>query len=137
MAMKRKGSRPIVVDGTTYLWRIRRRPTVFQTDYGTALTCSVQRNDERAGRVLLIVFPQGRAECYLPSVPRAPVVPRQVAECIRNAIREGWNPGDRGDAFFYQVPCPVSRPKFQRQKVNYHEPSGVGPSSGASFCPSS
>ena len=34
MAIPIKGSRRIVVDGTAYRWRIRRKPTRIQADYG-------------------------------------------------------------------------------------------------------
>ena len=34
MAMRKRGSRRIVVDGAAYRWRIRRRATLCQADYG-------------------------------------------------------------------------------------------------------
>jgi hypothetical protein len=51
MAMRNVGSRPLVVDGRRYRWRVRRSPTFIQGAFATALTFSVQRED--GGSVLL------------------------------------------------------------------------------------
>ncbi|MER6059841.1 hypothetical protein ABT167_01310 [Streptomyces sp. NPDC001792] len=74
MALPRKGARHIVVDGTTYRWRLRRRPTYAQSMAWTPGTFAVEHAD-------------------------SPVRPGDVADAVRRALREGWNPTSPGSSF--------------------------------------
>ncbi|ACZ86585.1 hypothetical protein [Streptosporangium roseum] len=97
MAMPRKGSRPINVDGTAFRWRIRRRPTHRQGDGWSPLTVTVERPEE-PGRVLVVSLPFARPDNPLGERTTA-VRPVLVAGCIRRALDQGWNPGQPGSAF--------------------------------------
>ncbi len=55
MATRRTGSRPIVVDGVAYRWRIRRRATSCQADYGRGKLHVAVELAERRGAVLVLV----------------------------------------------------------------------------------
>jgi hypothetical protein len=102
MALNRKGSRPITVDGTEYRWRIRRRPTCSQDCCGQSpLTYAVEAvGTPRAGGTVLHVttghLRPGTAFC---PEPWAPVLPSRVAATIRAALAEGWRPAEPGAAF--------------------------------------
>ncbi|SCK10016.1 hypothetical protein YUWDRAFT_00455 [Streptomyces sp. AmelKG-D3] len=48
MALIRKGSRQIVVDGTAYRWRLRGRPTYFQGLAWSPCTFAVEHATPRA-----------------------------------------------------------------------------------------
>ena len=60
MAIPFKGSRRIVVDGTAYRWRIRRKPTRIQADYGcgSPLTFAVPSKSTRGGTFAIQWQPQ-------------------------------------------------------------------------------
>lgn len=45
MTLGRKGARRIIVDGTVYRWRLRRRPTYFQGLAWSPCTFSVEHAD--------------------------------------------------------------------------------------------
>ncbi|GGV19794.1 hypothetical protein GCM10010293_15150 [Streptomyces griseoflavus] len=57
MALVRKGSRRIVVDGTAYRWRLRGRPTYSQGLARSPCTFAVERADTR-GATLLVTTDQ-------------------------------------------------------------------------------
>ncbi|MBB4936074.1 hypothetical protein FHR32_000379 [Streptosporangium album] len=101
MAMPRKGSRPISVDGTAFRWRIRHRPTYCQGNGWSPLTVTVERTEE-PGRVLVVSLPCARPDNRLGERTIA-VRPALVAGCIRRAIEQGWNPGQPGAAFTLTV----------------------------------
>jgi hypothetical protein len=55
MAMRKTGSRRIVVDGVGFLWRAPHRPTRYDWDGNTGFTVTVQAEGRR-GAVLSIHF---------------------------------------------------------------------------------
>lgn len=99
MAVRKTGSRRIVVGGVTYLWRFPRRPTVFQEECWGGCMATVQLAD-RPGSVLVVYFPQ-----HQPSVAKAcgfpvvPVLPSHIANAIRRAVAAGWQASEPGPAF--------------------------------------
>lgn len=74
MALPRTGARHIVVDGTTYRWRLRRRPTSAQSMAWTPGTFAVEHAD-------------------------SPVRPADVADAVRRELRVGWYPMSPGSPF--------------------------------------
>jgi len=90
VAARQKGSRRIVVDGVTFVWRFPRRPTQSQDDGwpGVAVTA----NREGCPRAtLFLAFPRR----FHPSGPGGgepprPVLPSDVASGIRSALAAGW-----------------------------------------------
>ncbi|MDP9866571.1 MULTISPECIES: hypothetical protein [Streptosporangium] len=101
MTMPRKGSRPITVDGTAFRWRIGHRPTYSQGNGWTPLTVAVERA-EAPGRVLVVSLPCARPDNWDGERTIA-VRPVLVAGCIRRALEQGWDPGQRGPAFALAV----------------------------------
>lgn len=97
--MPRKGTRRIVVDGVPYRWRHRARITCAQgaMPWGGPLTCTIER-ESGPGRLLVVTFGDRRPQdyCCPYCTPAGPlpegITPSRVAEAIRRALTEGWNP---------------------------------------------
>lgn len=97
MAIPRKGSRSIEVNGIAYRWRIRRRPTYSQgvLDSGLILAVDV---DDAPQCSLIVEFTRSHPGNWV-NQPTAPVTPRDVAEAIRRALAAGWQPFKPGKPF--------------------------------------
>lgn len=76
MALPRKGSRNITVDGTTYRWRLRRRPTYSQALAWSPCTYAVEHADE-AGTTLVVTTDHPHPSNWLGHEPK-PVLPSDV-----------------------------------------------------------
>ena len=96
MAMRKTGSRTVVVDGQQYRWRVRPSPTYMQGANATALTFSVQRED--GGSVLLVVADRPRPDNWLERAG-AVITPAVVAGAICRALAAGWRASEAGSAF--------------------------------------
>lgn len=106
MAVRRKGSRRITVDGAVYVWRFPRRPTRNQEDGWPGVFVTANRVDcSRAS--LLLAFPQ-RFHLSGPvgQLPPRPVLPSDVAAGIRAAISVGWVADQPGKQFVLRVAEP-------------------------------
>jgi len=97
MALVRKGSRRITVDGTDYRWVIRRRPSYGQSLGQSPLTFAVEDADE-SGQVLLVTTRYSRPDNCMRHDPGPPVTPAVVANAVRRARRAGWQPSSPGSA---------------------------------------
>lgn len=97
MAIPRKGSRRLTVDGVAYRWRIRQRPTYMQGAFGHTLNLAVELADDP--QCTLIVELAQAHPCNWLGDPAVPVKPSQVTDHIRNALDSGWQPENQGDAF--------------------------------------
>ncbi|SCG38268.1 hypothetical protein [Micromonospora coxensis] len=90
MAIPKKGSRLISVDGITYRWRIRPKPTYSQGLAETTLTYAVEL-EQAPGSVLVVTTDSPRPDNWI--VPSGKAVrPTGVADTIRAALRQGWQP---------------------------------------------
>ena len=98
MAMPRRGSRRIVVDGVPFRWRVRAQPTYSQLLGWTPLTVGVEPVD--GGSVLVLVFAGVRPDAALGAAEVA--TPARVAEAIRGARAAGWVL-DMGGTLFFDV----------------------------------
>jgi hypothetical protein len=97
MAIPRKGSRLITVDGTVYRWAVRAKPTYCQgLDWGP-LTFAVE-HAEAPGQVLSVETRSPRPDNWL-NLPGRPVTPLTVEQSIRAALAVGWKP-NRSDGLF-------------------------------------
>ncbi|WP_225101428.1 hypothetical protein [Streptomyces sp. CoH27] len=94
MALGRKGSRRIVVDGTSYRWRLRRRPTYGQGLCWSPCTYAVE-HAEHPGTTLVVTTNQPHTSNWLER-PSNPVLPSNVAEAITAALQQGWVPTRAG-----------------------------------------
>lgn len=95
MALVRKGSRPITVDGVVYRWRVRRRPGPAAGP-AAPLSFAVEQVDAH-GAVLLVTMPAAPAGTPVPG-PTPSVLPSTVAAAIRVARTGGWRPERGGPA---------------------------------------
>jgi hypothetical protein len=97
MAMPKKGSRPIAVDGTVYRWQVRHKPTYSQGNSWAPLTFAVERAEEPVS-VLVVTLPCARPDNW--SGERTITIrPVLVSGCIRRAIEQGWDSGQKGSRF--------------------------------------
>jgi hypothetical protein len=97
MALVRKGSRRIVVDGTAYRWRLRGRPTYFQGLAWSPCTFAVEHADT-PGMTLVVTMNQPHPSNSFGREAR-PVLPSGVAQAIQLALRAGWTPTAPGSPF--------------------------------------
>lgn len=95
MAMPRKGSRKVTVDGKDYRYMVRTEGSVeWENHWGESLTkpshirTTVQEDTEAPGAVLQWQWPYG-----------AGVGPADIQSAVRIALERGWNPAARGAAF--------------------------------------
>ncbi|OLT28724.1 hypothetical protein BJF83_14685 [Nocardiopsis sp. CNR-923] len=102
MALVRKGSRHITVDGTDYRWRVRHKPTYTQGICATPMTFAVELAEE-PGQTLVITTQHPHPETWLSVDSPAAVTPAVVAATIRNALAHGWSPESSGPAHHMQL----------------------------------
>ncbi|MFF7454596.1 hypothetical protein [Kitasatospora sp. NPDC008115] len=96
MALPRKGSRRIVVDGVEYRWRVS-RPHLC-CDYEGATLGYAAEDALRPGTTLVVET--GRRAVLDPErVPEEVILPGEVAAGIRAARSAGWTPGSDGSPF--------------------------------------
>jgi hypothetical protein len=90
MALAKRHSRQITVDGVLFRWTVRRRPTYSQGLGWTPLTFVVEHAQQPGARLvvaLLRVHPGN----WL-GLPTRPVLPATVSAGIREALTAGWQP---------------------------------------------
>lgn len=97
MALVKKGSRRITVDGTTYRWRLRGRPTYGQGLVQSPLTYAVEHADT-PGTTLVVITNQPHPSNWF-GTHASPVLPSDVASSIRIARAQGWTPDSAGSPF--------------------------------------
>jgi hypothetical protein len=102
MATRRTGSRRIVVDGVPYRWRIRKRATVAQVDYGHDLRVAIQL-DEGQGSVLVIFTDRWHPHDCSGRGEEVSVRPSDVATWIRASLQTGWAPHLGGPQFWVRA----------------------------------
>lgn len=99
MAIPKRGSRKIVVNGEAYRWYLRRRPTQSQLDYMTnTIGLAVEHADVK-GSVLAITLPQQHPNVRPDIEVERPIVPADVEEYIQTALIQGWKPTQPGKPF--------------------------------------
>jgi hypothetical protein len=101
MALPKKGTRKIRVDGKEYRWRIRSQPTYCQGAFGSPMTFAVECV-RQPKRVLVVNTGLPRPDSWV-TLERPSVSPVHVAEAIRRALRGGWRPESGGSAFMLKV----------------------------------
>lgn len=106
MAVRKKGSRRIVVDGVTYLWRFPRRQTHDQEDGWPGVMVTVSREDARQASLLLAFPHRFHLSGPVGQNPPRPVLPSDVAAGVRAAIAAGWVSDQPGKQFVLRVAEP-------------------------------
>jgi hypothetical protein len=97
VALGKKGSRRIVVDGVTYRWRLRRRPTYSQALCWSPCTYAVEHADGR-GAILVVTTDQPHPGNWF-NRQAVPIRPADVANHIRIALTRGWRLTHPGSPF--------------------------------------
>src|SRR5689334_4595937 len=97
MALARRGSRRIAVDGLVFRWLVRRRPTYCPPLGWSPLTLVAELADESGAR-LVVALPYAHPGNWL-GLPSASVRPATVVEAIRQGLSAGWQPRRPGPAF--------------------------------------
>ncbi|ADP84369.1 hypothetical protein FraEuI1c_6385 [Pseudofrankia inefficax] len=98
MALNKRGSRLIVVDGDHYRWIVRRKPTYCQGNAWTPLSFAVERANPPGRTALVVRLATPRLDNWL-MAPAAPLLPSAVASAIRQALEHGWRPSAPGSPF--------------------------------------
>ncbi|MDP9849541.1 hypothetical protein [Streptosporangium lutulentum] len=101
MAMPKKGTRLITVDGIVYRWRVRHKPTYNQGNSWSPLSFAVERAEEPGG-VLVVSLPCARPDNWRGERTIA-LRPILAGRCIRRAVEQGWNSRKPGSAFTLTV----------------------------------
>ncbi|MGW8333127.1 hypothetical protein ACWGLE_35155 [Streptomyces sp. NPDC055897] len=97
MALVKKGSRRITVDGVAYRWRVRGRPTYAHGLGWRPLAYAVEQA-ETSGTTLVVTTNQPHPGNWF-EIPARPVLPAEVADTIRMARATGWTPEKPGSPF--------------------------------------
>ena len=99
MAIPKRGSRNIVVNGEPYRWYVRRKPSYGQDFLDGFCNFSVAIEYATAkGSVLVVSLPQRHPLSHRCSEIVA-VVPADVEEYIKTALARGWQPKQPGKTF--------------------------------------
>lgn len=100
--MPEKGTRRIVVEGTSYRWRTTRSGPGSPVDQPLA---AVVESAEHPRSPLRVTFgdrsPVGYCcpPCMALAAEAEPVTPGRVATAVRRALTEGWDPRGRSGVF--------------------------------------
>lgn len=100
MSIPKKGSRKIVVDGSEYVWLIRSKPTYTQDFQEGEMRAAIELSEGK-GTTLIVSFPYARPDASLKSKIFS-VTPKVIESCIKQAIKQGWEPNQQGAAFEFK-----------------------------------
>lgn len=90
MAIPRKGSRALDVDGNQFRFLVKdvRGPTVTENGDPTQVRVTVQEDADHPGRCLQFTWPYKQA-----------LTPEDVRNAVRDGMKAGWVPAERGGVF--------------------------------------
>lgn len=94
MALAKRGSRPIHVDGEQYYWYVRHKPTYTQWHFESTLSVAVEFAMPNSS-ILLVYLPQFHPGHNETHESNPAVLPSDVAQYIREARSAGWTPTGR------------------------------------------
>lgn len=98
MAIPKKGTRIITINGMKFRWRIRKKPTYHQGLTNSPMTFSVELA-HNSKSVLVVETPYAHPNNFM-NVPAVSILPSYVAHCIKLALKKGWLPSVQGKPFF-------------------------------------
>jgi hypothetical protein len=101
VAMPKKGSRLITVDGAVFRWRVGHKPSFSPDKSASPLTFAVEQADN-PGSVLVVSLPCARPDNWQ-GERTITIRPVLVAGCIRRALAQGWRSGQPGSTFQVSV----------------------------------
>jgi hypothetical protein len=101
MAISKKYSRRIVVDGVAYRWRVPPEVEYDQTGHDGLLIVNVWHEGSSGQPLRLLGGPHPMRTQAPPGVV---VTPQRVAAGIRAALRAGWQPTIPNHLFRFELP---------------------------------
>jgi hypothetical protein len=102
---KRSIHSAVTIDGFSLIWNLHREQQWFTADGWKGIAIHV-RVAEGARRELFLEFPPvgtEKAGVSKEAPPRYPISAAVIEAGIREAMAAGWDPGSRGQPYFYQV----------------------------------
>ena len=118
MALPKKGSRNIVIEGVGYRWRVRKKPSYSQGIEEKGLLLAVE-DATHAGSTLVVELPQTHPSSWI-TVEAVPVTPSDVERLVRLALRLGWRPTQPGTTFTVstnELQRELGTPLYQAKEV--------------------
>jgi hypothetical protein len=103
MAIPKKGSRTLSVNGVRYRWRIRRKPTYDESIFSAPFSVAVERVEPPSHCVLVLAAGFPRPDSLVPGSESLSVTPRMIAASIEDALSHGWQPERAGSAFTHPL----------------------------------
>ncbi len=100
MAIAKRGSRRIVVDGQVYRWRLQKRPTPDQRSGRTPLLLAVASEEGDGAKLVLRLHRHHPRNAV--GLRSHAVTPGQVAQYIRQGLAAGWQPQEPGRPFVWE-----------------------------------
>lgn len=101
MTLPKKGVRQIQVDGETYRWMIRRKPSYWQEVFATDLSFAVEHATS-PGTTLLVLTNHARPDNIVGG-EYSIISPSLVVSSIKRAIQQGWNPTKNGSTITLEI----------------------------------
>jgi len=92
MAMPKKGSRKLTVEGESYRWIVTIEKVFRNADYGPKKINVAIESVAASGAKLLIVAERHSQPGDWGTIEVEPVTPSDVSRWISMAIQKGWNP---------------------------------------------
>ena len=86
MSLRKKGSRRLIIDGTSYLWQVRENQD--------CKTLAIQAEDQ--GQSLIAGFHEWNYSFF----ERVTITPSIIKIIIQHALRNGWQPTESGPSFY-------------------------------------
>jgi hypothetical protein len=108
VALVKKGSCAVVVDGDSYRWRVRHKPSYCQANGWTPQTFAVE-DAATPGTTLVVRTGQPHTGNWL-GLPTAPVLPADVAKAIQLAQLRAWAPTATGSPFILNLSDTTDNP---------------------------
>ena len=94
MAIPKKGSRKIVVDGSTYRWLIRKRASYDQVCFDGRINLAIELDEKRCRT--LIIYTDRTHPNNIGITEVIPVTPADIENWIREAHKLGWQSNQVG-----------------------------------------
>ncbi len=98
MAISRKGSRKIMIEGEEYRWLVRRKAAYSQAEYGSGKIHVAIEHAKEKGATLHIETGHPHPKDW-GTVKVAPVTPADISLWIAMAIQKGWDPKNTGPTY--------------------------------------
>jgi hypothetical protein len=102
MAIAKKGSRIICVDGVKYRWLIQRKPSDSQYCYPqlhSGLDVAIECIDWP--ETTLVLWTDRQHPLHL--ISEKPIVPADIANWIRQSLELGWKPELKGGTLIFNI----------------------------------